>query len=100
MNRTKGKRKGIILYYSMTPVFYQLENEELGKLMKALLSYSEEGVLPKALSPGTNMLFAVLKQFDDKDRERFEDISEKRREAALKSEKIRRGEIPSAGQIA
>lgn len=82
--KQNGSRKGVLIFYKTKEHFAKLTDGQLGMLIRALLEYSENATLPDISDPKVEMLFSVMKQYDDEDRERYEKIVEKRREAGLK----------------
>ena len=87
--KNESGRKGIMIYYEMFEQFELLSNEELGELIFAIMRYSKDGTEPKIESPAAKILFSFMKRFDDIDRERYEKIRERRREAGRRGAKKR-----------
>lgn len=79
--KNESGRKGIIIFYKMREHFGKLTDAQLGALIRALLEYSESAVIPEIDDPKVDMLFSVMKQYDDDDRKRYEKIVETKREA-------------------
>ena len=80
MKRESDSKKGFLLYHDYRKHLAMLTDEERGRLLMALLDYSESGVQPE-LSGASAMAFSFISWQMDRDAERYEEVCEKRREA-------------------
>lgn len=52
---------GVIVYYDMIPAIEDLNDEQLGRLLRAMLRYGHEGVLPNFIDdPLLNLMWKVV----------------------------------------
>ena len=77
-----GTQPGIMLYFDVRPCLARLTMEEQGRLFNAMLNYGEFGVEPD-FEYMLGIAWDFIKPRLDRDRERYEDICEKRRQAIL-----------------
>ena len=66
-----------MLYFDIRPCLKRLSNEEKGMILEAILDYSEHGVLPE-VEGMVGVAWDFIQPRLDRDRERYETISEKR----------------------
>lgn len=76
-------KKSFILYENYWNQIRLLDFEQCGRLLKAIFSYTRGKELPE-LDPMTHILFSVIADQLDRDREKYEDVSKKRAEAGKK----------------
>ena len=77
-----GTQPGIMLYFDVRPCLARLTMEEQGRLFNAMLNYGEFGTEPD-FEYMLGIAWDFIKPRLDRDRERYEDICEKRRQAIL-----------------
>jgi len=71
------KRPGTMLYFDIRPCLKRLSREEKGVLFEAILDYAEYGMLPE-VDGVLGIAWDFIQPRLDRDRERYETISEKR----------------------
>ena len=76
-----GKQPGVMLYFDIRPCLARLTMDEQGQLFRAILDYGEKGIEPD-FRYGLGIAWDFIKPRLERDRERYEEISEKRRRAA------------------
>ena len=79
----KEKKKRFVLYTDYAEQIKTLPMEEIGRLFCAILDYAD-GVKDVELSPAASMAFAFIRQQMDRDRMKYEEVCEKRREIGRK----------------
>lgn len=72
-------RKGFMLFHDLAEVLIALGDEKSGKLIKAMIQYSTDGIVPELESP-LDIVFIQLRQQLDRDIERYDHICERNRE--------------------
>ena len=75
-------RTSLLIHFDLLPSVELLSNAEAGKLFKAVLRYNVNGELPDNLNACGAVLFQQLKSQHDRDQRRYDEISQKRSEAA------------------
>ena len=86
-------RTSFILHFDMMPTVDLLSNAELVKVIKAVYHYNVNGELPEKLSTSSSILFQQIKAQHDRDRQHYEEVSQKRAQAAqAKKEKAAQDE--------
>lgn len=89
------QRPGVVIYFDdFRPVLNRLTNDQIGLLLRGLLSYAEYGEMPDALDPVSSMVFDMLRPRIDADGERYEAMREQRRYAVFCRER-ERNNLPS-----
>jgi len=73
-------KKSFLLYVDYWEHIELLDNEQRGALLTAIMMYAAGKEFPE-IDPVTNMAFSFIKKQMDKDREKYESIVKKRREA-------------------
>lgn len=76
-----GKQPGVMLYFEIRPCLERLTMEEQGQLFRAILDYGEEGIEPN-FDYMLGIAWDFIKPRLERDRERYEEVSRKRAEAA------------------
>lgn len=89
MATERKKLPGIQLYFDYRSQLEMLNNEQIGKLILALLDYGEKMQQPIFEDRDLDMIFAGLKPRIDADREKYADKCEKAKRAAEEREKKR-----------
>lgn len=72
-----------LIYLEYEEQFKLLNDEELGKLIRAIMNYEKNGEIPQ-LEGMLKMAFSFIKTRLDKDREKYKSKCEKNRENAKK----------------
>lgn len=75
------KKEGFLLFTEQKALFNKMTNEQAGILIKAIYEYEDTGQLPE-LDFGLEMAFTSIKTTLDKNRQKYEEISQKRSLAA------------------
>ena len=75
------KQPGTMLYFDIRPCLKRLSTQEKGILFEAILDYGEFGAVPE-LEGQLGVAWDFIQPRLDRDRERYEHITEKRRSAA------------------
>lgn len=76
-------RPGVMFYFDLRPCLKRLTREEKGLLFECILDYAQHGVVPE-LEGTLGVAWDFIQPRIDHDFERYEEISESRRKAALK----------------
>ncbi len=77
-----AERVGTFLYFEDAQQFQLLSDAQVGRVMRALVRYAQEGERPQLEDdPLLVMLFGFLAAHDDRERQKYADICEKRRAA-------------------
>ena len=76
-------RPGVMLYFDLRPCLKRLSNQEKGQLFEYILDYAEFGEVPEAEGL-VGVAWDFIKPRIDHDAERYEEVSERRRQAAQK----------------
>lgn len=80
----KTEKKAFLLYYDWENLFDSLDtNEEAGELIKALFAFAKRGEITE-FSGALKMAFIFMSQQLSRDCEKWDNVKEKRREAANK----------------
>ena len=66
-----GKKKSLLIYYDYQSHFNFLTDEQLGKIVRAMLDYEINGVLPEFDETIMKMTFSFIKSNLDRDREKY-----------------------------
>ncbi len=77
------ERPGVMLYFDLRPSLKRLSPEEKGLLFEYILDYAQFGVLPEPEGM-VGIAWDFIRPRIDRDAERYEEISERRRQAAKK----------------
>jgi len=73
-------KKSFIMYTDYQKHINRLSDEEAGRLIKAVLEYTNTSIEPE-LSPAADMAFSFIKEQIDRDLEKWEETCQKRSEA-------------------
>ena len=88
----KKARPGVMLYFdSIRPALKRLDDSQCGVLLRAIIDYSEFGVIPE-LDPMTGMVFDMLIPKLDHDAKKYEESREQRQYAVYVRDKQKNGE--------
>ena len=75
-----GKRPGVMFYFDLRPARKRLSIEDKGRLFESILDYAEIGLVPD-LDGLVAVAWDFIQPRIDKDGERYDEISRKRKEA-------------------
>ena len=89
------KMPGVMIFFDIRPTLSLLSTSEKGLMLDAILDYAEDGLEPEFTDHSLEILWSVLKQKIDSDRQRYNDKCERARENALKRWHDSCGGIPS-----
>lgn len=84
-----AKRSSFILLLEHVHTMEELTDAEFGVFIRAYAAYVEEGTEPAFPDRSMRMMWKTVKAFDEMNCKKFEDTSEKRREAARKGNEKR-----------
>ena len=86
------KPKGFFTYFHHINILERLSDEQAGRLYKALMIYGDTGELTGFDDdPVLDIAYAVMRGEIDVNLERYNEVCQKRREAALKGVNARKG---------
>lgn len=77
------KRPGVMFYFETRPSLKRLSLEEKGLLLEGILDYAEHGELPQ-FEGMLGVAWDFIQPRLDRDKERYEEVTEARRKAAQK----------------
>ena len=75
-------RKHFYMYHDYWTMLRLLTDEELGKLMRAIFLYETEESLPVGLDEKLNLIFYMVKDALDRDKDRYTAVCNKNKENA------------------
>lgn len=84
MKNNAYERKGFFLFTDMAKCYDGLTSERFGNVIRAALVYCDTGVVPEIKDAEEKIAFSSMKLWVDLDRERYNNIIEKRRESGKK----------------
>lgn len=84
-----AKRSSFILLLEHVHTMEELTDAEFGAFIRAYAAYVEDGTEPAFPDRSMRMMWKTVKAFDEMNCKKFEDTSEKRREAARKGNEKR-----------
>ena len=88
--REKRAIPSVMIYFeSVRPALKRLNDEQCGKLFRAILDYAENGVVAD-LDTLTGMVFDLLVPLIDRDAERYEEKRRANEESRQRAEEFRR----------
>ena len=79
-----AEKKSLLLYYDYAQHFNFLSDEQVGKIIKAMLNYEIDGVFPEFDEPIMQMTFSFIKSNLDRDMQKFLEKCEKNAENGKK----------------
>lgn len=82
-------KKSFVMYADYEENFDLLSDEELGRLIRAIFGYVNDGLIP-SLSPSTQMAFSFIRKNLDRDKAKYEETCRRRAEAGRRSGEARR----------
>ena len=77
------ERPGVMLYFDLRPCLKRLSLQEKGLLFEAVMDYAQYGEVP-LLDGMAGIAWDFIQPRIDRDAERYEEVSERRRQAAKK----------------
>lgn len=86
------KEQSVVIYTDYLEHLMKLPYEECGKLFLAILTYAKTGVRLDGLSPAADMAFSFISARIDRDKAKYEQACEKRRENGKKGGRPRKEE--------
>lgn len=75
-------RKHFYMYHDYWTMFRLLTEEELGRLMRAIFLYETEGAIPVSLDEKLSLIFYMVKDTLDRDKDRYTAVCNKNKENA------------------
>lgn len=75
-------RRHFYMYHDYWTMFRLLTDDELGKLMRAIFLYETECALPVGLDEKLNLIFYMVKDALDRDKEKYTAVCNKNKENA------------------
>lgn len=89
----RKERPGVMLYFDIfRPLLNRFDDEKAGSLLRAVMDYSELGVVYDDQDPLVGMAFELIRPKLDYDAERYEESREQRQYAVYCREKQKAGE--------
>lgn len=74
-------KNGMILYYDLLEQLEDFTNAQFGETIRAVIQYDIDGSVPQFTDPIVSVAFKVLKPMLDRNKEHYEEVCAKRREA-------------------
>lgn len=93
-----AEKKSLLLYYDYKAHFDFLTDEQVGKIVRSMLEYEIDGVLPELDTPIMKMTFSFVKSNLDRDREKFFERCQKNAENGKKGGRPPKEEQPDTSQ--
>ncbi len=84
-----GKKKSFVFYYDWFNFLNPLSYAQIGKLMKALSNYINEGAEPDFDELALKIVFNVMKNTIERDTEKYYEACKKRSENGKKGAAVR-----------
>lgn len=84
------ERQGFVVYHSVREPLKELTDEQCGRLFRALLDYSERGIIPSLGDPATQMAFAFMRAKVDEGIAEYERARNQRSDAGKASAEKRK----------
>ena len=75
---------GVMLYFDRLSFLDRLDDVQTGRLFRAVIHYSRDGEMPEIDDPMVGVAWDVLRPMVDYDAQRYAEVSEKRRQNALR----------------
>lgn len=89
-DRVAKERQGFVVYHSVREPLKELTDEQCGRLFRALLDYSERGIIPSLGDPATQMAFAFMRAKVDEGIAEYERARNQRSDAGKASAEKRK----------
>lgn len=86
-----NNKKSFVFYHSWGEVLYGMSDEDVGKIVKMMIAYSETGIVEKS-KPEHNIAFGFMKIQMDADAEKYDEVCERRSEAGKKGGRPKKDE--------
>ena len=82
--RKTAEKKSLLLYYDYLSHFSFLTDEQIGKIVRAMLSYEVDGVLPEFDEPIMKMTFSFIKSNLEREKKKYIERCQKNTENGKK----------------
>lgn len=90
-----AERPGIMLYFELLPTIEELTDDEAGQLLRAMLNYGANGVLPEFADRTMKVIWNAIQPRIDHDAQRYQKVVlPKRKYAAYCREEKKAGRTP------
>ena len=76
-----ASKKGVVMYYDILEQLEDFTDEQFGKITRAIINYDKTGEIPEFDDSSLKVAFKILKPTLDRNKQEYEAICEKRREA-------------------
>ena len=86
-----NNKKSFVFYHSWGEVLSVMSDEDVGKIVKMMIAYSETGIVEKS-KPEHNIAFGFMKIQMDADAEKYDEVCERRSEAGKKGGRPKKDE--------
>lgn len=90
--RTTAEKKSLLLYYDYKSHFDFLTDEQLGRIVRSMLEYEIDNVLPEFDEPILKMTFSFIRSNLDRDKQKYLEKCEKNTENGKKGGRPRQGQ--------
>lgn len=79
-----AEKKSFVMYHDNRKQFEMLTDEQAGKIIKALMAYSENGTIPDFEDQTLQIMFSFMQAQIQRDAEKYEETCQKRSESGKK----------------
>ena len=76
-----ASKKGVVMYYDILEQLEDFTDEQFGKITRAIINYDKTGEIPEFDDSSLKVAFKILKPTLDRNKQEYEAICAKRREA-------------------
>lgn len=76
-----ASKRGVVMYYDILEQLEDFTDEQFGKITRAIIKYDQTGEIPEFDDSSLKVAFKILKPTLDRNKQEYEAICEKRREA-------------------
>lgn len=76
-----ASKKGVVMYYDILEQLEDFTDEQFGKITRGIINYDKTGEIPEFDDSSLKVAFKILKPTLDRNKQEYEAICEKRREA-------------------
>ena len=90
-----AEKKSLLLYYDYQAHFDYLADLQVGQIIRAMLSYEIDGVLPEFSEPIMQMTFSFIRSNLDRDMQKYLEKCRKNAENGAKGGRPPKNEIPN-----
>ena len=81
---TQKQMPGVMLYFDRLSFLDRLDDAQTGRLFRAVIHYSRDGEMPEIDDAMVGVAWDILRPMLDYDAQRYAEVSEKRRQNALR----------------